>query len=484
MTDKSMSANPTQPANAVQAPVSEMRALKLRPGARLEIHLLQNLPPSNINRDDTGSPKDAVYGGVRRARVSSQSWKRAMRQHAREQQLLAETDFAWRTKFLPQMLRQELQGSGVPSPLADGIAARVIASITLKEVSDGAEALLLFGVGEARALASVISRQIDLFAQGTPLVSLEQAGSVDGSVEGSAQAGAAVDSEVASEGTSGDVPEAVQAAGPGKKGKKEKGKKAKALSFEPYKDAPLRLIVQTLQSVPSLDVALHGRMLASNQAYSVDGALQVAHALGTHAAPREFDYYTGIDELKTEGGAGMIGETEFVSSVMYRYLCLDLAQLQKNLTALPEGEQVEAMVRGARSVVESAFLSMPRGKRTAFAANTLPAYALVGVSERGVAMSLAGAYLAPVTATDAAGADRAGYMHSSVERLESEFSNLTRVYASHLGAGAVNQVPSWQRLSVAQGGEALAGAHDAQSLDALLAGVESRLRELLGKAHA
>ena len=46
----------------------------------LDIHVIQTLPPSNVNRDDTGSPKTAVYGGVRRARVSSQSWKRAMRQ--------------------------------------------------------------------------------------------------------------------------------------------------------------------------------------------------------------------------------------------------------------------------------------------------------------------------------------------------------------------------------------------------------------------
>lgn len=47
----------------------------------LDMHAIQTLPPSNVNRDDTGSPKTAIYGGVRRARVSSQSWKRAMRQY-------------------------------------------------------------------------------------------------------------------------------------------------------------------------------------------------------------------------------------------------------------------------------------------------------------------------------------------------------------------------------------------------------------------
>lgn len=47
----------------------------------MDIHVLQTLPPSNVNRDDTGSPKSAQYGGVKRARVSSQSWKRAMRKY-------------------------------------------------------------------------------------------------------------------------------------------------------------------------------------------------------------------------------------------------------------------------------------------------------------------------------------------------------------------------------------------------------------------
>lgn len=47
----------------------------------LDVHAIQTLPPSNINRDDTGSPKTAQYGGVHRSRVSSQSWKKAMRNY-------------------------------------------------------------------------------------------------------------------------------------------------------------------------------------------------------------------------------------------------------------------------------------------------------------------------------------------------------------------------------------------------------------------
>lgn len=45
----------------------------------VDVHILQTVPPSNINRDDTGSPKSARFGGVKRVRVSSQAWKKATR---------------------------------------------------------------------------------------------------------------------------------------------------------------------------------------------------------------------------------------------------------------------------------------------------------------------------------------------------------------------------------------------------------------------
>lgn len=45
----------------------------------LELHLIQNFAPSNLNRSDTGSPKDCTFGGHRRARISSQSFKRTIR---------------------------------------------------------------------------------------------------------------------------------------------------------------------------------------------------------------------------------------------------------------------------------------------------------------------------------------------------------------------------------------------------------------------
>ena len=70
----------------------------------IDVHVLQTVPPSNLNRDDTGTPKTAVYGGVRRARVSSQAWKRATRRFF--EQLLDPADLGVRTKRVAEILRK------------------------------------------------------------------------------------------------------------------------------------------------------------------------------------------------------------------------------------------------------------------------------------------------------------------------------------------------------------------------------------------
>ena len=67
---------------------------------RIEIHVLQNFAPSNLNRDDTGSPKDAEFGGYRRARISSQCHKRAVRNYFKDHDLIPAANRAVRTKRL------------------------------------------------------------------------------------------------------------------------------------------------------------------------------------------------------------------------------------------------------------------------------------------------------------------------------------------------------------------------------------------------
>ena len=67
----------------------------------LNIHILQTLPFSNMNRDDAGSPKSVIYGGTNRARLSSQSLKRAARTSF---EAVSAADMTSRTKFAAEHL--------------------------------------------------------------------------------------------------------------------------------------------------------------------------------------------------------------------------------------------------------------------------------------------------------------------------------------------------------------------------------------------
>lgn len=80
---------------------------------KIELHILQNFPPANLNRDDNNMPKDAYYGGWRRSRVSSQSWKRAIRTSAefnsRVSSVLDKPDLSVRTKLCAGEISRLLQ---------------------------------------------------------------------------------------------------------------------------------------------------------------------------------------------------------------------------------------------------------------------------------------------------------------------------------------------------------------------------------------
>ncbi len=73
----------------------------------VDIHVLQTVPPSCLNRDDTGSPKTALYGGTRRARVSSQAWKSVIRKEFRT--MFSEELLGNRTKYVMDVLVKEIK---------------------------------------------------------------------------------------------------------------------------------------------------------------------------------------------------------------------------------------------------------------------------------------------------------------------------------------------------------------------------------------
>src|SRR4051812_21223561 len=83
----------------------------------IDIHILQTVPPSNLNRDDTGSPKSAYYGGVQRSRVSSQAWKRATRKAFTP--LLDKGQLGVRTKHIVTLIAQRISEKA-PDLVGDG----------------------------------------------------------------------------------------------------------------------------------------------------------------------------------------------------------------------------------------------------------------------------------------------------------------------------------------------------------------------------
>jgi CRISPR system Cascade subunit CasC len=126
----------------------------------LDIHAIQTLPPSNINRDDSGSPKTAQYGGVRRSRVSSQSWKRAMRQYFLEN---SDVTLGVRTKHIVEYVADEIRNldTSVSLEKAMDLAEQTInnAGVKTDKKDRTAKALFFLGKKQAHELAEAAIRK-------------------------------------------------------------------------------------------------------------------------------------------------------------------------------------------------------------------------------------------------------------------------------------------------------------------------------------
>lgn len=298
----------------------------------LEVHVIQTVAPSNLNRDDTGSPKDALFGGFRRARISSQAQKRAVRVAFRDWPLLAPEEQAVRTKRLMDALLERL--ADIPEAQARQAIENALNSLGFGMKEGGVSEYLLFlGNRELNRLAETIRTHIQAL--------------------------------------SGEV----------------KGKKKADVSSE-VKEA----LEGVLDGGKAVDLALFGRMLADRPELGVDAAAQVAHALSTHKVDREFDFYTAVDDLnpKEETGAGMMGDVEFYSATMYRYAVVNLDKLLENL----QGDQ-ELARKGALAFLEAFALTLPSGKQNSFAAHNPPLF-LAFRAGVGMPRNLATAFERPI----------------------------------------------------------------------------------------
>ncbi|WP_026416388.1 type I-E CRISPR-associated protein Cas7/Cse4/CasC [Actinomadura oligospora] len=306
----------------------------------LDVHVLQSVPPSNLNRDESGSPKTAVYGGVLRARVSSQAWKRAVRDAFLINPDLAK-DGGLRTRQLPRVIgdavtvRRPALGA-VSDAVGAAATVSLFKKVKLAKNKPTTEYLLFLGHDQVEQVADAL---------------------VAADLEGVAD-----DLDLLRE--------------------RITGLKLHELGIKGHAGA----------------VALFGRMVADAPELNVDAACQVAHALSTHqVVADQFDYFTAVDDesrRQDETGAGMIGTIEFNSATLYRFATVSLEDLVANL----DGELDRALdltVAFARTFATA----MPTGKQNTFAAHTRPDLIMLSV-RTDQPVNLVGAFEEPVKAVE------------------------------------------------------------------------------------
>ncbi|WP_031520654.1 type I-E CRISPR-associated protein Cas7/Cse4/CasC [Streptomyces sp. NRRL F-5123] len=330
------------------------------PARFIDIHILQSVPFSNLNRDDTNSVKTVQYGNALRTRVSSQSWKRAGREAFEE--LTGHRTL--RTRRIGERVTRELVVKGWPDALAQRAGAHVAAGSSIK-----------FELGTDREKKVITNRVLT-----NAMIYLPDP---------------AVDELVA-------LAEEHRAELEAAKDIKKTGDKSVL---------PKKRIEELLRARNAV-INLFGRMLAEVDDAGVDGAVQVAHALTTHRSDVELDYFSAVDDITDSWndatGSGHMGNAEFSAGTFYRYATIDLRDLAANIGPDPENQTAREL---AEAFLSSFITSLPQAKKNATAPHTIPDLVHVVVrSDR--PLSYAAAFEKPVAATA-----EGGYVQPSVRQL-------------------------------------------------------------------
>ncbi|MGW0734439.1 type I-E CRISPR-associated protein Cas7/Cse4/CasC [Streptomyces sp. NPDC002851] len=312
----------------------------------IDIHVLQTIPFANLNRDDTNSVKTVQYGHALRTRVSSQSWKRAVRALFEEQIGQA----ALRTRRIGERVTQELQRRDWPQELAQRAGAHIAAASSIK---------FELAKSSAESKQTVPNKALTNALVYVPETAVTELADL-----------AAEHREHLN--TAKDI------------------KKPTDKSVLP-KDA-VEAVLRTRNGV----INLFGRMLAEVDDASVDGALQVAHALTTHETDVELDYFSAVDDITAAWGdatgSGHMGHAEFSAGTFYRYATVDLRDLAHNI-----GDDPQAARELTTAFLTSFIESLPQAKKTSTAPHTIPD--LVHISVRcDRPLSYAAAFEEPVQA--------------------------------------------------------------------------------------
>lgn len=321
------------------------------PARFIDIHVLQSVPFANLNRDDTNSVKTVQYGNTLRTRVSSQSWKRAIR-NVFEDHI---GDAALRTRRIGERVTRELEHRDWPTELAQRAGGHVAAASGIKF-----ELAKAPGEGKQPVPNKVLTNAM-VYVPEAAVVELADLAAQHR--DALAQA------------------------------KDIKKPADKSILPAPKVEAVLR----SRNGV----INLFGRMLAEIDDAGVDGAVQVAHALTTHETDVELDYFSAVDDVTSlwndATGSGHMGHAEFSAGTFYRYATLDLRDLMANI-----GDEPSAARDLAAAFLASFITSLPQAKKNSTAPHTIPD--LVHISVRADRpLSYAAAFESPVQASPEGG---------------------------------------------------------------------------------
>ena len=343
----------------------------------LQIHSLRSFGPSNPNRDDSGSPKTAIYGGRLRQRISSQCLKRAIR--------LAMKDGkreSFRTRLLAERVTDSLNTNHGLEKAEAVELARYIGVLGSSKKIDAALKEAREGKGKAKGKDKKSDKEGDATKSG-PTTVLE-ALTKDGRSKGeTAQLIFASQSEIASIAN----------------GLAQLREKISSMSASEIEDAITKATRQT-KGTP-LEIAIFGRMTTSDAFADVEGAVQVSHAVGVNEVTIESDYWTAVDDLlslrKEEGegdleskGEAHLGDAEFGSSTYYLYANLDVDRLAES-----SGDR-DGSIEAATAFVKATITATPSGKSNGMASYEVPAMVVVEVGTDRRPLSYLGAFESPV----------------------------------------------------------------------------------------
>ncbi len=335
----------------------------------LNIHVLISHSPSCLNRDDMNMQKTAVFGGVRRVRISSQCLKHAMRTSDYFKEKIGNPSI--RTLELAQLKSDYIE------ILKNDFDEKIITDIIDR----------IAGTGEHK------EKKKDK----KPTSKTE-----DSKQDTDTKSKAVAPWRIAEVRRLCEIAKEI-------KDKKELDKKLKN---------EMELLKKNL-SKDSLDIALFGRMATSGIMTSIDGAMSVAHVITSHSVDADVDWFTAVDDLKQEKGdlgAAHINTQEFGSGVFYRYASINIEQLKKNM-----GGSREDALKAAKHLVHMLAVVVPDAKQHSFAAHN-PAD-LVLISFGDLPLSAANAFEKPVEHDE-----NGGFIQPSINQLEKYYKKVTDAY--------------------------------------------------------